>query len=137
MDIPSSWSANCVGSQEGQTTVCCQHGREYQRALGKQRETKEAWGCLKGWYKAASNASPAASQQSLTAQTAEWVDLYRKVPTPGDPLQIHVDKVNIPDGPPSDGELRDIVRGLRNGPSTSRCGSAMSCARTRRRVMYL
>ena len=75
-------------------------------------ETKEAWRCLKGWYKAASEAAPAASPLSLAAQTAERVDLYRKVPPPGAPLPIHVDKVDIPDGPPSDGELRDAVWGL-------------------------
>jgi hypothetical protein len=76
------------------------------------RETKEGWRCLKGWYKAASDTAPAASPMSLAAQTAERVDLYRKVPPPGDPLPIHVDKANIPDGPPSDGELREVVRGL-------------------------
>ena len=53
-------------------------------------ETKEAWRCLKGWYKAASDAAPAASQLSLAAQTAERIDLYRKVLPPGDPLPIHV-----------------------------------------------
>jgi hypothetical protein len=80
-------------------------------------ETKEVWRCLKGWYKAASNTAPAASPMSLAAQTAERVDLYRKVPPPGNPLPIHVDKANIPDGPPSDEELREVVRGLRNGPA--------------------
>jgi hypothetical protein len=75
-------------------------------------ETKEAWRCLKGWYKATSDASPAASQLSLAAQTAERVDHYRKVPPPGDPLPIHVGKSDIPDDPPSDGELREVVRGL-------------------------
>ena len=79
------------------------------------RETKEAWQCLKGWYKATTDTAPAASQLSLAAQTAERVDLYRKVPPPGDPLLIHVDKADIPDSPPSDGELRDVVRGLQNG----------------------
>jgi hypothetical protein len=69
------------------------------------REMKEAWRCLKGWYKAASDTPPAASQLSLATQTAERVDLYRKVPPPGDPLPIHVDKVDISDGPPSNGEL--------------------------------
>ncbi len=77
-------------------------------------ETKEAWRCLKGWYKATTDTAPAASQLSLATQTAERVDLYRKVPPPGDPLPIHVDKVDILDGPPSDGELRNVVRGLQN-----------------------
>ncbi len=76
------------------------------------RETKKAWRCLKGWYKAASDTAPTASPMSLASQTAERVDLYRKVPPLGNPLPIHVDKADIPDGPPSDGELREVVRGL-------------------------
>ncbi len=36
-------------------------------------------------------------------------------PPPGEPLPIHVDKVAIPDGAPSKQELREVVRGLRNG----------------------
>ena len=39
----------------------------------------------------------------------------RKVPPPGDPLLIHVNKVDIPDAPPSDGELWIFVWGLQNG----------------------
>jgi hypothetical protein len=66
-------------------------------------EMKEAWRCLKGWYKATSNTAPAASPMSLAAQTAKRVDLYRRVPPPGDPLPIHVNKADILDGPPSDG----------------------------------
>ena len=38
-------------------------------------ETKEAWQCLKGWYKATTDTAPAASQLSLAAQTAKRVDL--------------------------------------------------------------
>jgi hypothetical protein len=75
-------------------------------------EMKEAWWCLKGWYKAASDTAPAASPMSLAAQTVKRVNLYRKVPPPGDPLPIHVDKADIPDGPPSNRELREVVRGL-------------------------
>jgi hypothetical protein len=37
-----------------------------------------------------------------------------KCPPPGAPIPIHIDKANIPDGPSSDGELRDVVRGPRN-----------------------
>ncbi len=75
-------------------------------------ETKEAWQCLKVWYKAASDTAPAASPMSLAAQTAKRVNLYRKVPPPGNPLPIYVDKADIPDGPPSDRELREVVQGL-------------------------
>ncbi len=73
-------------------------------------------------YKATANTAPAASQLSLAAQTAKRVDLYRKVPPPGDPLPIHVDKVDIPDGPPNNGELRNVVWGLRNGRAAGASG---------------
>jgi hypothetical protein len=46
-------------------------------------ETKEAWQCLKGWYKAASKRAPTASPVLLAAQTAECVALYGRVPSPG------------------------------------------------------
>jgi hypothetical protein len=46
------------------------------------RETKELWRCLKGWYKTASESTPAASPMLLTAQTAKRVNLYRRAPPP-------------------------------------------------------
>jgi hypothetical protein len=45
-----------------------------------------------------------------------------KSPLPGTPPPIHVDKVDIPDGPLSNGELRDIVWGLRNGRAAGASG---------------
>jgi hypothetical protein len=88
---------------------------EYIEGLLASGETKEAWRCLKGWYKATADTAPAASQLSLDVQSAKRVDLYRKVPPPGDPLPIHANKADIPDGPPSDGELHNVVRGLQKG----------------------
>jgi hypothetical protein len=77
-------------------------------------ETKEAWQCLKGWYKTASKSAPAASPMLLATQTAKCVALYGRVPSPGEPLPIQVDKADVLDGPPSNWELRSVVRGLRN-----------------------
>jgi hypothetical protein len=51
---------------------------------------------------------------SLAAQTAERVALYRRVTSKGDPIPIHVNKADIPDDIPSDGELRAVVRELQN-----------------------
>ncbi len=34
---------------------------------------------------------------------------------PGEPHPIHIDKADIPDGPPRDRELRSVVWGLQNG----------------------
>ncbi len=106
-------------------------GDRHQRAAGMAEaidkhlaggETKEAWRCLKGWYKTASKTAPAASPMLLAAQTAKCVVLYRMVPSPGEPLPIHVDKANIPDAPPSNRELWSVVRGLRNGRAAETSG---------------
>ena len=78
-------------------------------------EMKEVWRCLKGWYCAASEQAPTASPMSLAAQIAERVALYGKVPSLREPLPIHVNKIGIPDGVPSDQELRKVMRGLQNG----------------------
>ena len=40
----------------------------------------------------------------------------------GDPIPIHVNKVDIPDNIPSDGKLRDCVRALQNGRATGATG---------------
>ena len=59
---------------------------------------------------------------SLAVQTAERVTLYGKVPPPGENVPIHVGMVDIPDGAPSDQELREVVRGLRNGRAAGATG---------------
>ncbi len=58
----------------------------------------------------------------LAAQTAKCVALYRKAPPPGGPLPIHVNKADILDGPPSNEELRSVVRGLQNGHAAGASG---------------
>ena len=59
---------------------------------------------------------------SLAVQTAERVTLYGKVPPPGENVPIHFGMVDIPDGAPSDQELREVVRGLRNGRAAGATG---------------
>jgi hypothetical protein len=51
---------------------------------------------------------------SLAPQIAERVALYGRVASKGDPLPIHVDKADMLDNIPSDGELRAVVRELQN-----------------------
>jgi hypothetical protein len=78
-------------------------------------ELKEAWQCLKGWYKATFESTPPASSMVLAPQNAEQVALYGRVPLPGAPLPIHIDPAIISDGSPCNKELRTVVSGLRNG----------------------
>ncbi len=77
-------------------------------------EPKEAWQSLRGWYQAVTNHAPKASKMSLAAQTAKRVALYGRVASKGDPISIHVNKADIPDNIPSDGELWAVVRELQN-----------------------
>jgi hypothetical protein len=53
---------------------------------------------------------------SLATQTAKCVAVYGRVASKGGPiLPIHVNKADIPDNIPTDGELQTVVRELRNG----------------------
>jgi hypothetical protein len=59
---------------------------------------------------------------SLAAQTAKRIALYGRVASKGDPIPIHVDKADILDDIPSDGELWAVVRELQNGRTAGATG---------------
>ena len=75
----------------------------------------EAWECLKRWYAASGERTHKSCNKAMVMQTSEQVDLYRKVPPPGDPIPTNVEPKEVEDMCPGDVELRDVVRGLRNG----------------------
>ena len=58
----------------------------------------------------------------MDRQTAERVDLYTRRQSPGKPLPINIDPVEIDDNPPSDGEMRTAVGELTNGQATGASG---------------
>jgi hypothetical protein len=58
--------------------------------------------------------------QMMARQTEEWVELYRRQDSPGEPLPINLQGPAIPDEVPSDHEIRDAARNL----SSSRMGGA-------------
>ncbi len=70
----------------------------------------EAFRHLKGWYRAASETQAKQCRQTMDRQTAERVDLYTRRLSPGNPLPINIDPVEINDATPSNGELRVAVR---------------------------
>jgi len=51
----------------------------------------------------------------MSKQTTERVELYEKVPPPGDPIPINIEPFEINDEAPGEVELRGVVRGLQNG----------------------
>jgi hypothetical protein len=82
----------------------------------------EALRHLKGWYRAASETQAKPCRQTMDRQTGEWVDLYTWRQSPGEPLPINIDPVDIDDDIPSNGELRVAVGKLTNGRAAGASG---------------
>jgi hypothetical protein len=83
---------------------------------------QEAFRHLKGWYRAASDTQAKPCRQTMERQTSEWVDLYARRDSPGNPLPINVIPSEINDEVPSDGELRGVVGELTNGRAAGASG---------------
>ncbi len=85
-------------------------------------ELKEVWRCLKGWYSTVEDRAPKACHEMLVRQTEERIALNSKVHPPGWNIHINVQPFDIPDGIPSNSEIRGVVSGLRNGRAAGATG---------------
>ena len=92
-------------------------GKDVETLLGEDPpNAKEAWRRMKGWYRAAANRGPSPAQATLERITAERVELYSQVPSPGE---------NIPDDSvPTEDEIAEAImklsRNRSGGPSRIR-----------------
>ena len=84
-------------------------------------DAKGAWRRMKGWYRAAVTRGPSPARATLKRITADQTELYRRVPSPGEGIPIHVEKNNIDDSVPTEDVVEAAVKKLsRNragGPS--------------------
>ena len=64
-----------------------------------------AWSKLKTWYNHAGDRPQKPSRLDLRTVTTERSDLYTKQLPPGSSIPVLVPAANVPDGPPSDGEI--------------------------------
>ena len=78
-------------------------------------DPKEAWRCIKGWYRAVEDRAPKPCYEAMKKQTTEREELYAAIPPPGDSIPINVEPFEVRDDIPGDMELRAVVAGLRNG----------------------
>ena len=78
---------------------------------------KEAWRRMKGWYRAAANRGPPPAQDTLERITAERVELYSQVPSPGDNIPVTVNPAEIDDLVPTEDEIAEAVTKLRRNRS--------------------
>ena len=69
-------------------------------------ELAGAWNSLRGWYTAAVEPRPKPSHKNTEKQTVERVELYERVPPPGDPIPINISPKEVPDACPREVELR-------------------------------
>jgi hypothetical protein len=82
----------------------------------------EVWRNLKGWSRLVEDRAPKACPETLASQTAERVELYTAVPPPGWLMPINVTPIPVPDGTPTDHEIREVVGKLRNGRAAGATG---------------
>ncbi len=83
---------------------------------------QEAFGHLKGWYRATTEMQEKPCYHTMECQTLERVDLYARRESPSDPLPINVTPVVINDDVPMDGELRQVDGELTNGQAAGASG---------------
>ena len=83
---------------------------------------QEAFRHLKGWYRAATETQAKPCYWTMVRQTLEQVDLYARRQSPGDPLPVLVDPVEIVNNPPEDGKIRSAVARLSNGRAAGASG---------------
>ena len=77
---------------------------------------------MSDWYsysaqdrRAVEDRGPKPCYHLMDKQTTEREKLYEKVPLPGDPIPINVDKFDVIDDCPEDVAIREVMKCLRNG----------------------
>ena len=75
--------------------------------------TRDAWQKLKGWYKAAVNRAPLPARATLERITAERVDLYIYMPSPGTNIPVSVMPFLVDDLVPTEENIEEAVKNLR------------------------
>ena len=68
---------------------------------------------MKGWYKSAVNRSPPPARAMLERITAERVDLYSYIPSPGENIPVTVTLADVDDSVPMEDDIADAVKKLR------------------------
>ena len=82
----------------------------------------EAWQQLKGWYKAAVDRVPPPARARPERITAEQVNLYSYVPSPGTNIPVTVRPVPVDDSVPTEDEVEEAVNNLRRNRSRGASG---------------
>ena len=98
-------------------------GAEVEHLLGADPTMpREALQRLKVWYKAVFDPAPPPARAILERITAERIDLYSYVPSPGTNIPISVKPVMVEDSVPTEDKIEEAVKHLRRNRSRGRQG---------------
>ena len=85
---------------------------------------QEAWCHIQGWYKAAVDCAPTAARVTIKRITTERVAMCSRVPPPGENMLVRIERFEVEEKAPDEGEIEWAVKCLRNncsgGPSRMR-----------------
>ena len=90
---------------------------------------QEAWYRIQGRYKAAVDRAPPPARVTLKRITAKRVALYSRVPPPGENIPVRIERFEVEEKVPDEGEIEWAVKRLRNNPSGGRRGCGRSTSR--------
>jgi hypothetical protein len=113
-EIKSSLAADCKQCAANATSTVESHLSN--------RAMKEAWRALKRWYWAVEDRPPPACPETMVKQMAKHVELYTSAPPMGTSLPFNLPYFKIPDGVPTNEEIRAVVLGLKNGRAAGATG---------------
>ena len=85
-------------------------------------DVQEAWCCVKGWYRQVSETGTKPCFATMEQQTRGQEELYARNPPPGANIPVNVEPYAINDSAPGNDEIREQVRGLRNGRASGALG---------------
>jgi hypothetical protein len=92
---------------------------------------KEAWRTIKGWYRVAEDRPPPAFPETMAKQMAKCMELYARAPPMGNSLPFNFPYFEIPDGVPTNKEIRAMVLGLNNRQAAGATGMRAEHVKTR------
>ena len=98
-------------------------GEEVETLLGADHPNpREAWRRLKGWYKSAVNRAPPPTRATLERITAERVDHYSYVLSPGENIPVTLRLVKVDNLVPTEDKIEEAVKKLRRNRSGGTSG---------------
>jgi hypothetical protein len=87
-----------------------------------QGQIRKAFGAIKGWYKDVGPRPHKPSREDINITRAEYENLFAEEEPCDDPIPLHIEAVPVNDEPPTEDEVVESVRKLRNNKASGATG---------------